>query len=122
MMPHATLPPGLYEATLAALTRARVRRARLQFALLSIASGALTLLCVESVRYFVAEAGASGFGSYLSLLMTNSTLLLTSREFALTLLESLPSFALLLLLLLGFSLTWSLTRAARSARSAFSYV
>ncbi len=121
-IPGAQLPPGLYEAVLARVEAARVRTARIQFALLGALSCVLTVLSVTAYQYAVAEAEASGFGSYLSLLFSDSTLVLTSRDFALSLVESLPSLAVLLLALATGALMWSTYRTVHSARSAFAYV
>ena len=116
-----TPPPGLYEAVLARVALARRRAARIQFVLLATLSAALTVLATTAFEYAAAEASASGFSSYLSLLFSDSSMVLTSRDFLLSLVESLPSLAVLLLVVLSGLLLWSLYRATQSARSAFTY-
>ena len=112
-------PAGLYGRVLERVAAARRFAARLEFAGLALASCCLTLLFVPAVSFAVSEFNASGFGTYLSLLFSDAAFALTSRDFLLSLVESLPSAAILILVALGASLGWSLMRAARRARIAF---
>jgi len=121
-LPTLSPPPGLYEAVLERVEQARRRAARIQLVLLATLSCALTVLCVTALQYAFAEASTSGFTAYVSLIFSDSTLVLTSRDFLLSLLESLPSLAVLLVVVLVGALAWSLIRTLRSARSAFAYV
>jgi len=115
-------PQGLYRVIhtrIAALER-RAARVRL------IAFGAVALTCalvlVPVMQYTLQQFAASGFDEYLSLLFADNGVALSYwREFGLSLVESLPSLALLLLLPLCAALWWSLKRAWRGAHGAFSF-
>lgn len=121
-IPDLALPEGLYDRIIARIADAKRRSARLQFAVLAGLSAGLTGLLVLAAQYAMAESALSGFGSYLSLLLSDSTLVLTSRDFILSLVDSLPALALLLLLATSGALAWSLYRTAQTARTAFNYV
>lgn len=113
-------PRRLYEAVLvriAALERRAARTRALLFGALSVLS---LVALVPTLQYAGEQFYASGFYDYASLLFSDTSLALTYwREFALSLLESLPSLALLLLIPIVVVLLWSLTRAAQTARVAF---
>ncbi len=121
-IPSTTPPLGLYEAVLKRVADARRRAARVQLTFLAAFSCVLTALSVTALQYALAEASTSGFASYVSLLFSDSALVLTSRDFLLSLVESLPSLAVILVAVLVGALVWSLYRAARTARSIFAYV
>jgi hypothetical protein len=121
MLPLTQPPEGLYEAVLARVGLARRRAARFQFILLAGTSAALTALAWVALQYLAAESTASGFSSYLSLLTSDTARVLSSQEFFLSLVESLPSLALMMALLLAGALAWSLYRTIKSARTAFTY-
>jgi len=118
---ETTPPPGLYERVLVRVSLARRQAARLRFAALASLSSVLTVLAVTAYQYAAAEAATSGFINYLSLAYSDSALALTSRDFLLSLVESLPSLAVLLSLVLSGLLIWSLYRTMHSARGAFMY-
>lgn len=121
MLPESHIPKGLYEAVLARVASARRRSARLEFVLLAAISAALTTLGWVALQYFAAESTVSGFSAYLSLLVSDTARVLTSQEFFLSLVESLPSLALIAVIVLAGALIWSLRRTVKSAKSAFSY-
>ncbi|MES2203332.1 MAG: hypothetical protein V4474_03370 [Patescibacteria group bacterium] len=116
---RAQLPEGLYERVLARVAHARQRAARVQFSLLAAVSCLLTLLFVPALQYAAQELYASGFYEYISLAFSDGSLVLGSREFVLSLVESLPSLAVLLVVAIAVPLGWSLWRAARAGKSAF---
>ena len=115
-------PNGLFEKVLARVDAARRRSAQVHAA----AFAALVVLCagalVPVLEYTAEQFSSSGFYDYLTLALSDHSLIFTYwREFSLSLLESLPSLALLLLLPLAIALGWSLVRLVKNARSAFTY-
>jgi hypothetical protein len=121
---HRTLqavepPQGLYAAVMTRIDAARRRTAQLRagaFAALALISGAVL---VPVAQYTAAQLYASGFYDYLSLALSDHSSVTTYwREFGLSLLESLPSLALLLLLPIVVALVWSLVRLVTNARMA----
>jgi hypothetical protein len=115
-------PGGLYEAVLARITRARQLHARRKTFLLGVISLVCGLTLVPALQYTNQELLASGFYNYMSLAFSDSTLVFSAwRVFAFSLLESLPSIALLLVLASSALLVWSLRRTIINARIAFSY-
>ena len=124
---HRTLatiepPQGLYAAVLARIDLAKRRAAQMRaglFGFVALVSGALL---VPALEYTSSQLYASGFYEYLSLLSSDHSLVLTYwREFGLSLIESLPSLALLLLLPTVVALVWSLARLVKNVRTGFAY-
>jgi len=115
-------PQGLYTNILARVGLARRRAAQLRagvFGVVVLTSGSLL---VPIVQYTAGQFYASGFYDYLSLAMSDHALVTTYwREFGLSLIESLPSLALLLMLPIAAALAWSLVRLVKNARNAFRY-
>lgn len=120
-LPESHIPEGLYQATLARVALARRRRARIEFVMLAAVSAVLTVFGSVALQYLAAESASSGFTAYLSLLLSDTAHVLGSQEFFMSLVESLPSLALLMMLALMLGLVWSVRRAVRTARSAFRY-
>lgn len=112
-------PKRLYEQVLASVAAYRRRRASLELAGLGALSFVSTLGVVFAAQYAAADFASSGFSAYLSLLVSDTGFALTSREFLLSLIESLPSIAILMLAGLGAVLLWSLMQSVRRARIAF---
>lgn len=113
---------GLYQAILERIAYARQRSARVRTALF----GALALLScvalVPAVQYAAEQFYASGFYDYLTLIASDrGFVLMYWRQFSLSLIESLPSLALLVLLPIAFALVYSLRRVVQTSRIAFSY-
>lgn len=96
------------------------KTARIRLTLLGgTALGALGAIA-PAYTYLSAEATRSGFTQYLSLIQTDSDIfLLHSKEFLLSLSETLPLTAMTLLLSIIFLLLWSLPRISTYARIAF---
>lgn len=115
-------PQGLHAAILARIGLAKRRAAQLRAGLF----GAVALVCgtvlVPALEYTGNQLYASGFYEYLSLISSDNSLLLTYwREFGLSLVESLPSLALLLVLPTVVALVWSLARLVKNVRTGFAY-
>src|SRR6185437_15827244 len=92
-------PEGLRERILARIELAKRHSAQIRAGLSALLAVFSLAAFVPVITYTAEQFYASGFYDYLSLLLSDRTLLLTYwREFALSLLESLPSLALLLLL------------------------
>ncbi|HEY5383157.1 MAG TPA: hypothetical protein VIJ88_01215 [Candidatus Paceibacterota bacterium] len=120
-----TLEPkaGLYQAVLERIAYAKRRSARVRagfFSALAICSGAAL---VPAMQYAAGQFYASGFYDYLTLIFSDRSLVLTYwQQFSLSLVESLPSLALLLLLPIIFLLAYSMRRVVQTGRMAFASV
>lgn len=115
-------PTGLCNTVLSRIALARRRRARFHL----MADGSLFFfsgaLLVPLAQYAGSEVYTSGFYEFFSLLFSDQQLILNSwQEFSITLLEKLPSMALLLVLAVLLVLVWSLRRAVLSSKVAFSF-
>ncbi len=113
-------PSGLYAAILLRIKAAQLRAARVRTGLF----GALALLSlvalVPALQYTAEQFYASGFYDYLLLIVSDHSLVLTYwQQFALTLIESLPSLALLLLVPVVVVLLYSLRKVIQTGRVAF---
>ena len=116
----AVLPPlGLYERICAHLAAVRQRRARQWLAVQSVMCFGFGLLLVPTAQYAGAELYASGFTTYASLLFSDHAVFGSSREFAYSLIDSLPSIALLLVVAVCAALLWSLYQVVTYSRIAF---
>lgn len=119
---EAEAPTGLYQAVLARIAQARQIHARRKALWLTAASFMSGFVFVPALVYAGEELYASGFYTYVSLAFSDSSLVFSVwREFAFTLIESVPSIALLLVLASGIALAWSVRRTIINARIAFSY-
>jgi hypothetical protein len=111
---------GLYAAIMERIAYAKRRQARIRsglFAALAIVSGAAL---VPAFQYTAEQFYASGFYDYVALVFSDRGFVLTYwRQFSLSLVESLPSLALLLLLPIAFALGYSLYRLTQTSRIAF---
>lgn len=112
-------PKGLYGMVLARVALARRASARVEFMFLAIISCVCTLLLIPVLQYAAQEFYLSGFYDYLSLAFSDTHTVLTSKEFAFSLIESLPPLAVLLTLVIGGALVYSIVRTARAARTAY---
>ena len=115
-------PEGLYASILARIAQARQQSARIKTLWLGITSILFGVSLVPALQYAGQELYTSGFYAYASLLFSDSKFAFSAwREFGLSLLESLPAIALLLVFACGVALCWSLYRAFLNARIAFSF-
>jgi hypothetical protein len=115
-------PHGLYEAILRRVALAERRHARISVGFFGFATFVLGAALVPAIQYAITQLYASGFYDYFSLLFSDSSFALTYwREFSLSLVESLPALALLLVIPLVVALVWSLRRTVQTARIAFTY-
>ena len=113
-------PASLLGAVLARIAHVRRRAARLRLATLGVLVTVSAAALVPAVSYTTHEFYTSGFYDYSALLFSDRSLALTySRDMAFSLLESVPSLAVLLLLGFSIALIWSLRRALRAAPMAF---
>jgi len=111
---------GLYAAVMEHIARAERRAARIRtglFGALALASGAAL---VPAFQYAAQQFYTSGFYDYLTLIISDrGSVLAYWQQFGLSLIEALPSLALLLLLPIVFALVYSLRRVVVAARVAF---
>ncbi len=115
-------PAGLCEAVLGRIAHARQIHARNKAFWLGTVSLISGLTLVPALQYMNQELLVSGFYNYMSLAFSDSALVFSAwREFAFSLLESVPSIALLLVFVASIALIWSLRRTIINARIAFSY-
>jgi hypothetical protein len=114
---------GLYGAVMERIAYAKRRQARMRsglFAALAIVSGAAL---VPAFQYTAEQFYVSGFYDYFTLVFSDRGFVLTYwRQFSLSLVESLPSLALLLLLPIVCALGYSLYRLTQTSRIAFTAV
>ncbi len=115
-------PAGLYAAVMLRIATARRRAAQLHALLFGLCTVLFAALLIPVLHYTTEQLYASGFYEYLSFIASDRSLAFTYwREFSLSLIESLPSIALLLLLPIVAALLWSLSRLVRNVRSAFTF-
>ena len=115
-------PEGLFEAILARIDAARRRHAQTYLALRAGLALLSLVVLVPALQYAASQFAASGFFSYLSLAFSDSATMTTYwRELGLSLLDSLPSIALIAVIVPAGLLGWSVVSAARSARRAFRF-
>ncbi|HVZ75874.1 MAG TPA: hypothetical protein VG934_01220 [Candidatus Paceibacterota bacterium] len=115
-------PQGLLEKTLARLSLAARRRARLSFALHGAFAAASFLALLPALAYAGQQFAASGFSSYLSLIFSDSGVAATYwRELLLSLADSLPSLALIAVLVPLCVFIWAVIAIPRSARTMLRY-
>lgn len=113
-------PGHLLPSILARIEELRQRRARLHTLMLGFASIATGAALVPAWNYASQELYTSGFFDYWSLLFSDHSVVFSVwKEFALLLIESLPSIAVLLLFGLGALFIWSLSRTVFNARIIF---
>ncbi len=111
---------GLLGEVLAKVARARRSRARARLALFALETAASAAALCYAVVYAAREFYASGEGAYLALIFSDRALALAySRDLAFSLLEAIPSLAILLLAAFVTALVWSLRHARGEARAAF---
>ncbi len=111
---------GFCGRILARIERARRRSAQLRCAATTLTAFFSGALLVPLFQYAAREFYTSGFYDYAALFFSDhSTVTLSWREFLMTLLESLPSIALLFLLVAIGALLWFTRSAIKNGRVAF---
>ena len=114
--PHA----GLYAAILERVAYAERRMARIRTALFGALAILSAVALLPALQYAGEQFYASGFYDYLTLIFSDHDFVLTYwRPFSLSLVEALPSLALLLLVPITFALVYSLRRVVQTGRVAF---
>lgn len=113
------VPARLYAAVLARVALARRRAARIRLAALGTVMTMSGLALASSLSYIAHEFYTSGLYDYFSLLFSDSTLALSHwQEFSLSLLEAVPSIALMLLIGCLALFFWSARRVLGSVSAA----
>lgn len=113
-------PEALYTVICTRISLLERRTARVRVVLFGVLSVVSLAALIPALQYAGQQFYASGFYDYATLLFSDSSLALTYwREFGLSLTESIPSLALLLLIPIVALLLWSLKRTAQTARTAF---
>jgi hypothetical protein len=116
-------PAGLFGAILTrtAVARRRGALARLAAFLIIVLGSSISL--ISALRYAGQEFYDSGFYDYLSLILSDRAFVMRSwGEFSYSLIESLPSLALLALAVCSAALVWSAWRALRNAQVVFRFI
>ncbi len=112
--------PGLYQAIVLRIAAAKKHAARVRTSLFGVLALVSGLALVPAVQYAGEQFYASGFYDYLTLIVSDRGFVIAYwQQFALSLVESLPSLSLLLLLPLVFALVYSLRRVVQTGRVAF---
>jgi hypothetical protein len=115
-------PAGLHASVMLRVANAKRRAAQVRTLVFGLCTTLSLVLLIPVLQYTSEQLYASGFYEYLSLIASDRALVLTYwQEFSLSVLESLPSLALLLLLPVVAALVWSATRLVRNVRSAFRF-
>ncbi len=111
-------PRELFPTILTRIAFARRRGARLRLVGFGMATGVSVLLLIPVVQYVLSEFYTSGFYDYASLFFDS-----LSRgywqELLYSLIDSLPSFALLFLIVTSATFLWSVRQTQQNARIAF---
>lgn len=111
ILPTIDTPPALSGTIIARIHTLENRRARRELGLLGVSTLTFGALLIPAVEYAWNELYASTLYEMLSLLFSDGSLIFShTQTFGLALLESFPSFALLLVLLSSVGLGWSLYR------------
>lgn len=115
---HEILPPeSLSNRVLARIARARQRTAQAKLVALGCTAILSGSALVPALRYAFEQSYASGLYEYATLLFSDGAFMLVHwQEFTLSMVEALPSIALLLIVLLGTVFAWSI----RSSTAYFS--
>jgi hypothetical protein len=112
-------PQELFSAILARIARARQRAARIRIAVFSSGLFISVVMLVPAVSYLAHEFYASGFYDYVSVFFVDNTMATTYwRELLISMAETLPSLAILLLLGLVAVALWSLRYVMRDFKTA----
>jgi hypothetical protein len=117
-LPEIEPPRGLYSAILTRISEARQRSARFRFVAFSALALISVVVLVPVAQYALSEFYASGFYEFASLFF-DSVAQGYAGELLYSLVDALPSLALLLFASVGAVFVWSLTRASRDARLTF---
>lgn len=113
-------PAGLYQAILSRVAYAKRRAARIRTVLFGVLALTCAVLLVPVLQYAAEQFYASGFYNYLTLIISDRGFVFTYwQQFTLSLLESLPSLALLLVIPVVGALMYSLHRIVQTSRVAF---
>ncbi|MCX6787237.1 MAG: hypothetical protein NTY93_01790 [Candidatus Kaiserbacteria bacterium] len=116
-------PPRLLSAVLAHIDCARRRAAHIRIvvfgSVLAVSGGML----IPAVSYALHEFYASGFYDYFSIFFSDSSMAAAYwRELLLSMAETLPSLAILFLLVFMATALWSLRHVLRDYRNVFATV
>lgn len=114
-------PSDLFSTILARIALARRRAARIELAAFGTITFVSVFLLVPAVQYALNEFYTSGFYEYASLSFDSLTRGY-SQELFYSLIDSLPSFALLFLLVTSATFVWSAWRVQQNARIAFNHL
>ncbi|NTV44412.1 MAG: hypothetical protein HGA67_01805 [Candidatus Yonathbacteria bacterium] len=110
----------LRQTILAGIEREEFRRARMRLATSAVLMPVSAFGIVYSIRYAAEALAQSGFYSYASLALSDSDVVLAYwREFALSLLGSLPFAAFIALIATGGLLLWAARIFAANVRTGF---
>jgi hypothetical protein len=110
-------PRELIHMILVRIERARRRAARLRLVALGTVMAVSGMTLVPALTYTSREFYTSGFYDYLSLIFSDGALALSHwQEISLSLAESLPSIALLVLASVAAVFFWSMRHAVRDVR------
>ncbi len=119
-LPEVAPPPGLNEAVLARIERTKKHSARRWCIGMSALAASSFAALIPAFRYAAEEGYRSGSYHYLSLLFSDSGVVLASwREFTLTLAESLPLLQASVFLGTLFVLLTSFRSALKNMPAAF---
>lgn len=115
---HIKVPPELSGMILDRIRHIERRNSWMQFVASSVVSIGSFVLSVNVISSIMHEASTSGFSSYLSLITSDSAVLIaTWKEFMITLAESLPTVSIIALLASIGLFIWTTAVATRTVRA-----
>jgi hypothetical protein len=114
---YVSLPVSLERAVWARLTKEQKRRAKIHLAAFAILDSFALVGLVSSIIYLSNVFSQSGFGQYLSLILSDSNLLVSYwQELTLSLAESLPVLGFIAFLAVIAVLIWSFMKTIINVR------
>lgn len=112
--------PHVYGRVIARVARVRRTRARIRVAFMGVLSLASFVGLIEAGRYSSARVVDTGLYNYVSLLFTDSNVVISHwTQYALTLAESVPATGIALTLASVFALLYFVQQASKDIATAF---
>jgi hypothetical protein len=114
-MVEQAVPAGLESKIMSRIARSHMNRARLYISLHAASIIIAVIACVPVMQSFMISASQSGFTSYLSLLASDGSSIMSSwKDLAFSIIESMPIIETALILALLLVIGNALRRGARS--------
>lgn len=120
MWKEVEVPENLSEKIINRIGLVEKRFARTRLVFFGALALASVIAFIPALKYLINDFSNSGFYQYLSLIFSDSEVILASwREFSLSLAESLPFLSIAALFSVIFALLWSLKLTFKNIKIAF---